>query len=81
MFSSVNVEKIHKILKEVFPNDLIPDDIVGLKMGDLASWDSLGNFNLILAIETEFDIRFSMEQTSVVKSIVQFIYALEVNND
>ena len=81
MFSSEIVKSIHKLLHEVFPHDDIPDDISDLKMGDIAGWNSLGNFNLILAIEMEFDIRFSMQQTTEIKSVAQIIEVLEANND
>ena len=50
--------KIREILKEVFPEDKIPDDIDDLKIGDLPSWDSLGNFNLILALRLNFKLGF-----------------------
>tara|TARA_B100000780_G_scaffold261631_1_gene214184 strand:- start:11596 stop:11820 length:225 start_codon:yes stop_codon:yes gene_type:complete len=72
-----NLDKIHKILREVFPKDEIPDDITNLSMGDIPGWDSLGNFNLILAIESEFDIRFTMDQTSEIKSITQITELLD----
>ena len=38
-------------------------------MGDIKEWDSLGNFNLLLTIEREFKIRFSMKEISEIKSI------------
>ena len=72
--------KIREILQEVFPEDKIPDDIDDLKIGDLPSWDSLGNFNLILAIETELQIRFSMEQIADVDSIKKVLKVIKDNN-
>jgi len=81
MLSSEAVKKIHNLMNEIFPNAAIPDDISDLKMGDLTDWDSLGNFNLILAIETEFDVRFSMQQATEVKSVAQFIEVLATAND
>jgi len=80
MLSKEKVSKIRQILKDVFPNDKISENITDLAMGDISSWDSLGNFNLILAIETDFGIRFSMEQTTEIKSIAQIIEALETDN-
>lgn len=80
MLSKEKVSKIHQLLSDVFPNDKIPDNITDLAMGDISGWDSLGNFNLILAIEMDFGIRFSMEQTTEIKSIAQIIEALETNN-
>jgi len=62
-------KNIKKILKETFSKSKIPNDISKLKMGDIKEWDSLGNFNLLLAIESEFKIRFSMKEISEIKSI------------
>mgnify|MGYP001377504551 CR=1 FL=1 len=76
-----NLDKIRLLLQEVFPNDQLPSDISNLKMGDLPSWDSLGNFNLILAVETKFNTRFSMEQISEIKSVTEILKALEISNE
>jgi len=42
-----------------------------LRMGALDEWDSLGNLNLLLAIESEFAIRLTTEQLSSIDSLVQ----------
>lgn len=76
-----NLDKIRLLLQEVFPNDQLPSDISNLKMGDLPSWDSLGNFNLILAVETKLDIRFSMDQISKMKSVEEILNAFEIGNE
>ena len=81
MPSSEKYRRIHELLKDVFPKDEIPNDSSNLAMGDLPSWDSLGNFNLILAIETEFSVRFSMEQMTKIKSVTGIVEALEAGND
>jgi acyl carrier protein len=80
MLNSEVVKKIHNLMNEIFSNDVITDDISDLRMGDLTGWDSLGNFNLILAIETEFDIRFSMQQITEIKSVAQIIEVLATDN-
>lgn len=80
MFGPEIIEKIHNLLHDIFPDDPIPKDVSDLMMGDIKAWDSLGNFNLILAIETEFGIRFSMQQTMEIKSVAQIIEALEAAN-
>ena len=38
-------------------------------MGDFDEWDSLGNFNLILAIEQNFKIQFKIEDMEKLNSI------------
>ena len=64
-------ERIANILKDVFPNSEPPLNIENLKIGDLPDWDSLGNFNLLLAIEEEFTIRFGIDDFAELKSIEQ----------
>lgn len=64
------------IMQKVFPNALIPEDIKSLKLGDIDGWDSLGNLNLLLAIESEQKIRFSMDQISEIKSVTQILDVL-----
>ena len=60
---------LRDILKKIFKNSTIPEEIKDLKMGDFEEWDSLGNFNLILAIETEFQIQFDMDDLEKLTSI------------
>ena len=42
-----------------------------LRMGVIDEWDSLGNLNLLLAIENEFSIRLTTEQLSSIDSLAQ----------
>ena len=51
-------------------------DIVSLKIGDLNDWDSLGNFNLLLAIEQFYKVRFSNEEISGLKSVKEIVSSL-----
>jgi acyl carrier protein len=68
-----NEQKIREILISVFPLSDMPKDIASLKIGDIPDWDSLGNFNLLLAIEDAFNIRFSVDEMSKIQSISQII--------
>ena len=74
------IEDLRPILFEVFPGITIPTDISTLKMGDIDPWDSLGNFNLLLAIEEHFDIHFAMEDLTEIKSLAQIIEVLKARN-
>ncbi len=69
-------KKIREILASVFPLTDMPEDITGLKIGDIPDWDSLGNFNLLLAIEDAFNVRFSVDEMSKIQSIHQIIEKL-----
>jgi acyl carrier protein len=64
---------IYKILKKVFRKSKIPKKINNLKINDLEEWDSLGNFNLLLAIEDYYKIRFSLDEISKIKSINEIL--------
>lgn len=39
----------------------LPDVTAELAAGDVEKWDSLGHFNLILAIEEKFKVKFETE--------------------
>jgi|TARA_B110000467_G_C17803047_1_gene206056 acyl carrier protein len=68
---------LRQILIETFINSSIPENIDNLKIGDLDEWDSLGNFNLILAIEQNFGIQFDFDQLENLNSIAEITKALE----
>jgi len=68
---------LRQILIETFINSSIPENIDNLKIGDLDEWDSLGNFNLILAIEQNFGIQFNFDQLENLNSIAEITKALE----
>ena len=52
---------LRDILIDTFKNSSIPADINNLKMGDFNEWDSLGNFNLIMAVERIYQLHFDIE--------------------
>ena len=61
---------LREILIKTFKNSEIPDDISTLCMGDIEEWDSLGNFNLILALESHYQIQFDMNELETLNSIM-----------
>tara|TARA_X000000950_G_scaffold278507_1_gene369606 strand:- start:137 stop:379 length:243 start_codon:yes stop_codon:yes gene_type:complete len=72
-------KNLRKILIDTFSKSKIPEDIDDLKMGDIDEWDSIGNFNLILAIEQKYRIRFNMDDLENLKSVKEIKRLL--NND
>ena len=70
-------EKLKKTLKKTFRVSKIPKDFKNLKMGDLKKWDSLGNYQLLLAIEKEFNTRFETAIFTEIKSIKEILRALK----
>ena len=74
--NKVDLKDIKQILKETFPNSEFSDYIISLKIGDLKDWDSLGSFNLLLAIEEFYKVRFSNEEISGLKSVKEIVSSL-----
>ena len=60
---------LRDILKETFKHSEIPENISDLKMGDIDEWDSLGNFNLILALEKCYQIEFDLDEMEKITSV------------
>ena len=73
MKNSIKLKKIQKVFKKVFPNSKIKKNINTLKFGDIKKWDSLGNLNLLLEIEREFNIRFNTNTFSKIRSVKDII--------
>ncbi len=75
----VDLSEIRNILVVTFNSSQLPEDISNLKMNDIAEWDSLGNFNLLLAVESFYGVRFDMDTMASIKSIPDLIaYIQEV---
>ena len=68
---------LRDILIKTFNNSVIPEEIKDLKMGDIDEWDSLGNFNLILAVETQYEIQFNMDELENLTSIAAIEEVIE----
>ena len=64
--------KIIQIAKEMFNDEINIDS----KIGDPQSWDSLGQLNLFMAIESNLNIKFSIDeiiQSDTIRKIVKLI--------
>jgi acyl carrier protein len=73
----IELHDVEFILRETFPTATFNVPALDLKMGDIEEWDSLGNFNLLLAFEEFYSIRFSMDEMADLKSIVNIINSIE----
>jgi acyl carrier protein len=71
------IMNLRDILIKTFNNSVIPEEIKDLKMGDIDEWDSLGNFNLILAVETQYEIQFNMDELENLTSIAAIEEVIE----
>jgi acyl carrier protein len=65
----VELKDLRYILVATFRSSQIPGDISEFKINDIDEWDSLGNFNLLLAVESFYGVRFDMEVMASIKSV------------
>jgi acyl carrier protein len=72
-------------LKEIFCEILelqkCPKDFEKLKMGDLLEWDSLANMNILLSIEENYGIRFTIDEMEEINSIKKMINKISSNEN
>lgn len=65
-------EKVLQIASDVFSTPIKEDD----KIGSCDNWDSLGQLNLFMALESAFSIKFSPDEiinTDSIKAIIELI--------
>ncbi|HTH97515.1 MAG TPA: acyl carrier protein [Stellaceae bacterium] len=62
-------ERLVEVLRRQFPAAQFDAAATGLALGSFPQWDSLGHFNFLMAVEEEFDTRFSLEEISELKSL------------
>lgn len=72
--------EIYKALTEVF-RDVFDDDKIVLEdrttASDIPDWDSLMHINLIIAIQDEFSIKFSMDDVLAAKNVGDMVDIIE----
>ena len=73
----IELNDVELVVREVFPSANFNGPLQDLKLGDIEEWDSLGNFNLLLAFEEFYNFRFSMDEMADLKSIANIINALQ----
>jgi len=65
-------EQIYVILNEIFRDVFDDESIVvhdGTTADDIEDWDSLEHINLILAIEQQFNVKFSIDEITDMHSV------------
>jgi len=68
--------KLTPVFCEVFDNDgivLRPETTAS----DIAGWDSVNHIRLIVSIEAEFDVRFTIDEMVTVSNVGDFVGLIE----
>jgi acyl carrier protein len=70
--SDAILARVHDIFRaELEDHDLVVD--LATRQSDLKAWDSLAHIRLVSAIESEFDIAFSLAEIEQIASVKQFV--------
>ncbi len=68
-------EKINEVFRDVFEDDDITVNDA-TTAADIEDWDSLEHINLMNAIESEFDIKFTMGEIVAMKNVGEMANAI-----
>lgn len=64
--------RLNKVFQDVFDDDTIMvNDATTAK--DIDDWDSLEHINLVVAVEKEFDMKFSVSEVSAMKNVGEMV--------
>ena len=69
------LEELQNIFVDVFDSEDLRINLE-TNASDIEGWDSLAHINLIAAIQGEYDIRFSMDDVTSMKSVNDMIEAI-----
>ena len=62
-----------KILKQIIKKEIKITVKLNSKLLDYEEWDSIGNFNILLACEDKFNIKFTANEFSKLKSFKEIL--------
>ena len=65
---------------DIFRAELEDDELMvdlATRQSDLKAWDSLAHIRLVSAIESEFDIAFSLAEIEQITSVKQFVEVIK----
>jgi acyl carrier protein len=72
MEKSEIVSKLTPIFRDVFGDDaLVVTE--GMTAADVPAWDSLSNINMIIAVEKNFNVRFSIKDVRSLKNVGELL--------
>lgn len=70
-------KEVLKIIKEVFE---LEEADINISQDNCIKWDSMNHLNLVLEIESEFDVSFTPEQIASIKSASDILILLNIND-
>lgn len=65
-------ERLNKVFQDVFDDESITVN-EKTTSADIEEWDSLEHINLVIAIETEFGMKFTLGETTSMKNVGEMV--------
>jgi acyl carrier protein len=72
MDKSEIVSRLTPIFRDVFNDDTLTVS-EGMTAADVATWDSLSNINMIIAVEKAFGVKFSIKDVRSLKNVGELL--------
>mgnify|MGYP002624789745 CR=1 FL=1 len=73
------LQRLNKVFREVFDDDSL-NITPRTTADDIEDWDSLEHITLISAVESEFRMRFKMNEVSTMKNVGEMIDIIAVRS-
>ncbi len=67
---------VQRLLRDILDRSDL-DIVDTTAFGDIEGWDSMGQLNLVLSVESEFDVELPPEDTAEVKTIGDLVTSIE----
>lgn len=65
-------EQLNEVFRDVFDDDsIVVNDIT--TADDIEDWDSLEHINLVVAVETKFNMKFNMGEVNNMKNVGEMV--------
>jgi acyl carrier protein len=58
---SITTRRLKRCFRDVFA-DALPEDVTTAEMGNVATWDSMMTWNLVLLLQEQFGITIGLDQ-------------------
>lgn len=69
-------EEVFKKLNVIFRNNFDDENIAlseNTSAADIEDWDSLEQINLVAAIQTEFNVKFNIDEVNAMKNVGEMV--------
>lgn len=71
------MEKLEQIFLKIMEIQTLPENFENLKIGDIEKWDSLNHMLFLMEIESEYNLKFSVDEMGDLLTIKQVKKTME----